>query len=492
MALTSALSVHLVNREALIDAGEALREGVTVTTSDDASYLVPAENKLAGQGWRANAAGHAAAVLRSPGYGLVYYTLRLVLDVKQALWALFALQVMLFALAVALVPSIGLMLDVPLRQSFVLGVLVAAMPTFSGFLSYTLTEGLVPSLVVIYLYFAIRAKAGDMKSMLASAALLGILIIVRPPMLVWSLSLLPALIFVLRKRQYAMVAMCILLATSPMLLWQYRGYQITGEVIGLHPIYHWDSNDLYRPIHGEVWRFHKMWGQTGVDFHRDMNALWVAAQEGASGEDAVEEVLGHVGSEVFTIFERAEVRKAYSDYYAIMQAQVPYASTGKAMPAVPSEAEKAILERFTNYGKQYQHTFPIKAWVKVPARVYFNEMAAHSNLSLFMFQSTHRGKVWMEALRYASFALHFCLFVFFPLALLVLFRFGFSRKGAFETLSMALPIALYLAYLAFVQRGVEERYTLPMLIPMLLVVVASANLLASNWRERRDLTTFTP
>ncbi|MFN2424227.1 MAG: hypothetical protein ABR572_10685, partial [Cryomorphaceae bacterium] len=107
LAFAQCFFVHQANRDALIDAGGDLREGITVITADDASYLLPAENALMGNGWRTNDPGTVAHVMRSPGYGLVWYALRSALPPPAALWALFLLQVALFAWAAALVPSIA-------------------------------------------------------------------------------------------------------------------------------------------------------------------------------------------------------------------------------------------------------------------------------------------------------------------------------------------------------------------------------------------------
>lgn len=467
-ACVQCFAVHLVNREALRDAGRELREGVTVMTSDDAAYLVPPENALAGRGWRTNAAGSAAYIGRSPGYGSVILGLRSFLPKGAALWALFVLQVAVFAFAASVVPETARHLGVSRIPAAALGWLTALWPGFSGFLSYTLTEGLVPSAVLIFLWLSSRAIAGDRRALIGAGALLGWIITARIPMLIW---LLPFGVLVYRAAKSGHARSGIIAAAAallPFLVWQIHTSRIAGEYAGLHPIYRWDSNDLYRPVHGEIWNLHKMWGQRGADFHRDMETLWSAA-EGRLPEAAALEKLADARPEsVDQAIDTHELEAAYRAYIDILRKQLPHHYAGEPMPALPSPEEAETALRFRTLKGSYTLARPGKSLAAVPLRVYFVDMAAHSNLSLFIFQDTYRGKLWAETMRLFGFALHFGTFASFPLVLI----FAARRR---KLMAVALPVAVYLAWLAFVQRGVEERYTLPVFIPAVLVVAAVAD-----------------
>jgi len=76
----------------------------------------------------------------------------------------------------------------------------------------------------------------------------------------------------------------------------------------------------------------------------------------------------------------------------------------------------------------------------------------------------------MEALRIICFANHFLAFYIFLISIFILF----PNKNA---LLIIVPTACYLAYLCFVQRGIEERYTLPFLIPMVALSAKTLELL---------------
>lgn len=454
-----ASAVHLSNRYALRDAGVALRHGVTVITADDPAYLTPAERWLAGDGWRTYEPGTAAYVGRSPGYGMVYAFFRLWLPVGGAIGALFWLQIALYSLAVALLPGLSIKVGLGQRSALFLALTAAVLPIFSGFLSYTLTEGLVPSLVVIVL--ALLAGRNP-KCVLAGAVALGFLLLIRPAMAIWLVALAWALWPLLLQKRWLWAIAAVIMALGPAFLWQWHGYQKADRWVGLHPIYHWDSNDLYRPTHQAVWGFHKAWGHRGYDFHRAIGGLWTAAQACTHAGEAVDEVLAAIPQPVAEAVHPDTLRSAYEAYYRVLQLQAPYHQQGVAMPVSPEAYELAVVSDFERLRHTYQRTHPIHAHVGVPLRVYFGDMAAHSNLSLYLFQKTLRGRWWMEALRWICTGFHLGLFLIFPIA----FCCGFRQKWWWP---VALPVAGYLIYLAAVQRGVEERYTLPVLIPMWLV-----------------------
>lgn len=462
IAFVLASAVHLINRAALYEAGVALRGGATVITADDPAYLTPAERWLAGDGWRTYEPGTAAFVGRSPGYGLVYALLRFWLPPDAALSALFWLQIVLFSLAVALLPRWARRLGMPARWALFAALAVAVLPLFSGFLSYTLTEGLVPSLVVIAL--ALLAERRPPWVWLG-ALLLGWVILIRPAMIIWLLALVWALLPNGRHKPFIIYLAALVLAMGPLCWWQWHSYQKTGRIVGLHPIYHWDSNDLYRPTHQAVWGFHKSWGHRGEGFHRAMDGLWTSALACLPARQAVDEVIAFIPQEVTGVVHPDSLRTAYAAYYRTLQLQAPYFERGMAMPMAPDLQELEVVGQFERLRRSYQHARPFHAYLGVPVRVYVIDMAAHSNLSLYLFQKTLRGQWWMETLRWLSAGFHLGLFLLFPVALCG----GFRQKWGWP---VAVPVAGYLIYLAFIQRGVEERYTLPVLIPMWLVCAA--------------------
>lgn len=459
--------LHYSNLLCLKEASPHLiRSGASVSTSDDASYLSPAENWLKGEGWRSNAAGNASLTVRSPGYGLLYATFRIVLQEQNAIRALIIFQILLFSLAVAFLPHIGVILGLNQKVAFGIGMLVAVLPTFSGFLSYTLTEAITPSLVLIFLYFLLRFYRYAFASFLPAAIVLGFLLIVRPPMLIWVFSVL-VFLFNPPSRQMRNKLLSILaIALAPLLIWQIFISVQTEEVQGLHPIYQTDSNDLYRPLHHSIWDYHKTWGQEGPVFNATVNALWGDALNGRNPDQTIEKIIQSSDKKAVELIGSRRLERAYSDYFEILLTQVPYNKSGSTIGG-ESLAEKELKGRFEEFRKTYSRTYFVKAYFLVPLEVYFH-LGFHSNLSLFVFQKALRGSLVVELLRYFSFFIHFGLFILFPLA-------AFLTRNSVLCRSVFIPVLLYLGYLCFFQRGVEERYTLPVLVPMLLIVAAGVN-----------------
>ena len=475
LAVMSTGTFHLVNNFYLKHIGpEVLRENTTVVTSDDASYLAPAENWLSGNGWKTSQVGKASIAGRSPGYGIIYSAFRSFLPSKTALGALMVFQIILFGLAVALIPKIGKYLGMSFKASAIVAIGVAVFPTFSGFLSYTLTEAVTPSLVLIFLYALFRFYSKPKSSGIPAALILGFLILVRPPMIIWMISMVILGFGLVKKDRLKSGIAFILIALTPILAWQVYISIKTGELQGLHPIYHDDSNDLYRPLHRDIWNFHKSWGQMGPEFNGTVNALWGEALRENSAQAGVSKVMTNLRPEVVETIGYSELEKAYLEYFEILKNQVPYSQESLSISGITADEIK-LSRKFVKYRETYVRAYPFHSHVLVPLSVYFS-LGAHSNLSLFVFQESWRGNPFMEILRYLSFILHFAIFFLFPIA------FIFIRKSLLS-LSVSVPILLYLTYLCVVQRGVEERYTLPVLVPMLMMVVAAGCKFVRDYRR---------
>jgi hypothetical protein len=467
VALVTAALFHLLNHFYLDrDNPDALRNGVTVLTSDDASYLAPVENFLEGEGWKSNAVGKAAYTTRSPGYGLFYLAFRLLLNEKSALIALVIFQILLFAYSLTLVPGIlnSLLLNKKWKQ--VLTLSFACLPMFFGFLSYTLTEAVTPSLVIIAIALFVKQKKSE-KDHFLLWSLLGFIILIRPPLIVWALAI-PVLYFPFKGKNVRRLLAGSFVVFVPTLIWQIHLYNVTNDIQGLHPIYQDDSNTIYRPTHQAIWNFHKSWGQSGPEFHKSIDFLASAARYNRKKEDAVLKVIQKIPGRVKSRVSVDALSAYYGQYFDILQSQAHDFKNERPIPGL-SKKEKALIKSFEKTTKQYSRSDFFYSQLVVPAQV-FKRLALHSNLSLYVFQKPWRGNLFMEALRIICFANHFLAFYVFLISIFILF----PNKNA---LLIIIPTATYLAYLCFVQRGVEERYTLPFLIPMVAISAKTLELL---------------
>ena len=89
-------------------------------------------------------------------------------------------------------------------------------------------------------------------------------------------------------------------------------------------------------------------------------------------------------------------------------------------------------------------------------------MALHSNLSLYIFQHTYRGNWMMELLRSVFFGIHSICFLGLIISLL------FWKKLDWKQNAISATVLIYIFFLCYFQRGIEERYTLPIL-PLLMI-----------------------
>ena len=459
VALISSALFHILNNHYLANENpEALRSGITVHTNDDASYIAPVENFLQGKGWKSNAVGKAAYTTRTPGYGLLYLPARFFFSQNNALLALVIFQVLLFAFSITQVPAILTALLLNKKWKKILTLSFALLPMFYGFLSYTLTEAVTPSLLIIIVAMLVKGKPGLGKQFILWF-LLSFLILVRPPLIVWMLAI-PIFYLPLLKRNIIRLLGASIIVLTPTAIWQLHLYNVTGEFQGLHPIYQDDSNTVYRPPHKAIWNFHKSWGQTGPEFHNTIDFLASAARYNRDRDDAVIQTMNIVPARVKSLVSEDSLALNYGNYYDILQSQANEFRS-EAPVAGLSEKEKELIAYFDRVEKRYSKSDFFYSQIIVPSQV-FKTLALHSNLSLFVFQKPWRGNLIMEGLRLVCFANHTLAFYIFLLSIFVLFL---NRNA----LIIIVPTACYLGYLCFIQRGIEERYTLPFLIPMIAV-----------------------
>lgn len=470
LAFSSAASIHLVNRTFLAaENPEALRENVSVITSDDASYLRPAINFIDRGEWKGSGASVGSYVLRSPGYGFLFACFYSLFGLEMGLWALLLFQFTIWAMAVSFIPIIAHHLGFKAKLAWGLGMLVALMPLFSSFLAYTLTEGITPALVIFFYSFLFVGLKDRKDFLLPSAILLGCIILVRPALILLVLSYIP-LVPQLRRN----IIPLLLVSLTPIFLWQLRVQRFTGR-FDLHPIYHSDASTLYRPLHEAAWDFHKMTGQTGVEFHRSMALLWQAAQGDISKANATEAAVQNLHGTVIEVFTEDRLAAIYTEYITVLRQQIPFYH-GNEPVGITLAGEEELIAKFETMKSDYVANNVIHAWIVVPASV-AKELVFHSNLSLYLFQKPLRGNFSMEALRWLSLGIHLFIYVF---TLIFLFR-----KKCQSTLAVAIPAVLFFLYLVFVQRGIEERYMLPYLVPMFLVASYTfASLLPSGVRRK--------
>lgn len=458
-----AMLFNFCNTHLLQSDGIALRDNQMVITADDISYLAPADNFIQNGVWKSNTIGNNAYYLRTPGYGGIYLIFKLLFPTN-ALLALKLFQILLFGISTGLLYLIAQWFCKNNIAATIASIVYGCTPFACGFLSYTLTEAVTPALVIINLFCLLRyADKEHIGWLIAHSVFLAILIITRPVLGFW-LGLSVVVIGTTHTtiaNKIRHLLMVLFIAMLPTILWQIRGYQIANKVIGLHPIYSTDSPDVFRPSHLAVWQFTKKWNSNGEQFHNTIQQFWVAAEKGDTLPQCIEQTINKIPPKVVQTIGINNIHTAYTSYYQLLQKQMFFVHTNSLVSPQFCTQEQAVVQIFDSLSKVMSYKLPLQTHIITPLKSYC-AMALHSNLSMYMFQKSFRGKKAMESMRLLFFAIHAFLFIIVWVAL-VIYRTDIVR------LTIICLVCIYLIFLAWIQRGVEERYTLPVL-PLLIVI----------------------
>lgn len=438
------------------------RKGQTVKTLDDPSYINPAVNYLEKGVWEdQNLIGNTKYYTRPPGYGWLISVFN-VLFGEQYLNGLKYFQLLMFGLSVYLLFFVA---DFFLKQyywSLLTIIIYGVLPIGSGFLYYSLTEGITPALVILYLFLIIRSK-NSFSYLFWACLCFGLLFVIRP-VLGFLVLLIPVVLYKDKKPLLKLAYenfIYLFIAFAPMLGWQLRNYSIEGKWVGLHPIYHNTNNGFYRPVTKAIYAFAKGWAATPATFNKLLIPQWQATvTTGTKNKQQTEKLYEMIPEKYQKVFTKEQVAPCFEKYLDAVVIQSAYYKNKTPMPNNLPKEEKEAIACFNSLTETFKQKFWWDYHVASPLKVY-KTMAFHSNLSLYIFQTTFRGKWWMEGLRMVCFGIHSLVFILF----LGLF---FIKKDWLTYVGLLVIPFLYLFYLSYFQRGVEERYTLPVLSVLML------------------------
>ncbi|MFN8308956.1 MAG: hypothetical protein U0T73_03240 [Chitinophagales bacterium] len=440
----------------------------TIKTPDDNAYLAPPLNYYQRGEWRELHPGASAWFLRTPGYGLYRLLLLECFGLKHAPEAVFVVQLILFGISTAALFYIAIFIGLGNFLSAITALIYGATPFACSLVNYNITESITPQLLILIIALMLWWRLCRKRELLFSTLfLLAFLIITRP---VLGFLLLPCgIIFWKDFRNFKVLKTSAALSFTllPLLVWEIRNTRIAGKFPGLHPIYFETNNNLYRSTHRECWNFEKLFGKDVTSFHEETISMWSGAIGDTSFSLAKKMALGcpqwlsaSIGDsallQAFVLYEKSMV---------IQQLRYP---AERLMPDTIPDYEKTVAENFLLLQQHLVNNHWWRCEVTAPM-LNLKRMAAHSNLSLYIFQHTYRGRLWMEVIRMLFACLHISAF----LSLLPILFFAEKIGPAARQLRpFALATALYLIYLAWFFRALEERYTLPFLAVGLLCLGA--------------------
>lgn len=465
-----AFTVNEINLNQLRKEGIELRENQTVKTSDDASYLTPFKVFAKTGVIYRNEYEKYSSIVRSPGYGIIYGVIAKLFGLNKALFYLKILQLLLFGVSVYCLFFVALKVLKTQYLTILATSVYGFLPFSMGFLYYTLTEGVTPSLVIFYLFFLFKAAGSEtvLKKHIyyfIATLLFAYLFLTRPFLGILGLGL-PCFLYVDfydGKKMFFFLRNLFFYATisvSLMLIWQIRNYFLTEKITGLNPIYQNEMPGIFRKTHEAIWDFFKGWESNGAHFHETIVPLWESSVRGDTTTIHIDTVILKMPPDVVDYFGRKRLYSAFKNYQSSTLFQKDYFKNRKLMPSVLPEIEQNVINDFNPMEIEYKKRFWLRYYIITPLKVYKN-LSFHSNLSLYIFQKTYRGNIFVEVLRLLCFLIHSSMFLF------SLFFIFFSKNLKFIFL-FGLPILIYIFYLIYFQRGIEERYTLPIL-PLVII-----------------------
>lgn len=417
-----------------------------VQTADETSYIVPPQNFINHGEWKDNSNGLTSYYQRSPGYGLLYLFNYIILG-KYALFGLKITQIALFFASILVFWRILKEFRASDKLTLIATGVFALLPLYSGFVYYSLTEGVVPFFT---LWSILELKRSDgLKSMrwqlIVSIALL---VLIRP-----QLGVIPLVGFLygIFTKQYRFSG-TILIALLPLFGWYIRTAMISKEIPSFHPIYSKTNNHFYRPSHAAMTELFRVWEWRSDVFHNQTGRIGFG--------DSVE--INNVLAELPEKY-RESVYPLFMQFQNLNRLRLDEYNGVKIDDYLPGELDFIANVNLVRTTLIQENRFDY--YLKVPA-MSAKEFLNKSYMNLYVFQAEWRGNWIVEALRVICW-------------LVVIASIGFSMLSFFvfkwKSLEffILIGLSLFLFYLVFVQRLNEERYIVPILPVFLILTLLS-------------------
>ncbi|MEX1190563.1 MAG: glycosyltransferase family 39 protein [Brumimicrobium sp.] len=450
-----------------------LRNDTTIITADDPSYLRPMERLYEHGSLYTNETEKWRSIIRSPGYGYLYYGALLLVGKEHALSLLKWMQYLLFAFSVGALYYIAAFLFNSKTWALITALLYGCWPVYYGFLPYTLTEAFSPALFIFTYYFVtkgIRSKK-QFKWWIIAGVLGGWLILSRPAMGLFMLPLPIIAVLTYQRKLVPAIGVAFLLAL-PLVSWQVRHKMVLGSFQSLHPIYINEVPGMYRLPHQSLWNLVKSWEHKSASFHSLTGSFWSAANQNKNPEIAIEAFISELPVNVTESIGRSQWEEYLQLLYTAIQAP-----QNKNLNSFPLKEEMIAAEKAAELKQLYIQSNWFNYAVATPIKV-FRELTFHSNLPYYAVQGKYRGNVIIEIMRWVSLMIY-SLGILIILSLPLLWALKckttlqqLKTQPQFQiVVALVITSFIYLLYLAFFQRGIEERYTTPILWIGLLGVI---------------------
>lgn len=446
------LAINLVNHVNTRSCQDPLNDPISVKTADDASYLRPVKNYLESGEWKNNSDGIQSYYTRTPGYSLFCFPYYALFSERNAISLIVFTQCFWIALMAGLMYLMMLKWGINNLAATTLSLALGIIPSFSGYVFYTLTEGLTPVLIFMLLVLYVKKKH-SIVSLLATALVFGYLFLTRPVFASFGLLLLPV-IFSYKTTFYKRITLGVasaILAFGPMTMWEIRNHRLGKTFEGvenLHSIYSPSNNSVWRAPHQAIYGLVKQFEISSQAYH-----TWTHVIENKARLDQT------ISSKDLAIFDEQSIKLFGED--SLLNCVEIYRQTISEAPVFAekntySDKEMQLVNQFLNFKTTYQNEYPLTAYVKTPSKV-LKSILWQSHLNLYQYWHTYKRTWWIKPLSYFTSLLHLTIYLF-PLLILL-----WKPKLIKQHWPLIAAVGSYLAYLIFVQRGLEQRYTYPLL-----------------------------
>jgi hypothetical protein len=412
-----------------------------VQTADETSYIVPPENFINLGEWKDNSNGLTSYFIRPPGYGMFYLACYSILG-SNALLGMKTIQITFFFFSILLFFRLSKLIGLSNKMLLITLLLFAFLPCYSGFVYYSMTEGVTPFFVIWSVLSLLEASESKKPSWQLFASN-SFLLLIRPQLAIIPVSIF--FYFFVKKMHKPLLYLSF--SFLPLFAWYVRTGVISNEVPSLHPIYSKTNNHFYRPSHEAITDLFRIWEWRSDIFHNQTGRIGFGDSTIILG--VVSELPKNYQEGVIPLLFQFRDLNVYREKELKDQKITNYLPNELAfIENVEQMKEKFISQNLTDY------------YLKTPL-LSLKEFLNKSYLNLFIFQITFRGNALIEVLRIVCWLVLLSSFIFTFLLL-------FKKKISSIHFYLIVSLAVFMFYLVFVQRLNEERYIIPIL-PLFLV-----------------------
>jgi hypothetical protein len=430
IGIAVALSVHLFELYAM-NLDNNLH-----STADDPSYVRPAANFLEHGIWKDNSEGPSSYVQRPPLTGFVHLLGTLITGSDNKI-GFFILVLFLHGIGIVTLFK-TLRQYISERWATISTTLFLWLPCFYGFLSYSLSEALLVSSLLITGYFHLVPQRSQLTKTGSSLLLLYLF---RPVLL---LCFLPLFIYKLKehvkkteKKTSTLASKVVLFSLIGFtLFWEARKFNYTST-FSPHPIYHMENQSIFRPAHESLTKLFKIWEYQPEAFH--------ALAGTPLKDDSVSRAF------VFDYFDQKKPPISKEQFFKIL---LTYSEVN-LKPVVSRMEQVEFQLKLDDYTEVLYAHNKGRYWLETPY-LSAKENLKKTHLNLGIFQEKYRGNLIVELIRYGTLGLLLAGY----LSLILIFFTGIKN----DLKRLASGAWVYFIFLIEYQRMNEDRYFLPMIV----------------------------